>query len=101
MVNRQPLTKNENLQIEFNKGVSLDVFLVKVDKVARADDTVHGGADLVLVKCKHLETAKKRCDDNMTHVENLINLEKKQNEKTSGKKVGGPGKKLNATGNNI
>ena len=63
MVNHQLLTKNENLQIEFNKGVQLDVFLVKVDKVARSDDTVHGGADLVLLRCKQLEAAKKKCDE--------------------------------------
>ena len=74
--------------------MGLDVFLVKVDKVARADDTVHGGADMVLAKCKHLETVKKRCDEHMQHVEGLLNLEKKQNEKTSDKKKGGPGKKL-------
>jgi hypothetical protein len=100
MVNHQPLTKNENLQIEYNKGVQLDVFLVKVDKIARSDDTVHGGADLVLAKCKHLETVKKRCDEHMQHVEGLLNLEKKQNEKTSGKKVGASARKPNATGNN-
>jgi len=36
----------------------------------------------------------------MTHVENLINLEKKLTEKIAGKKVGAPGRKPNATGNN-